>query len=218
MKDPYEERRERMVQRLVNEGIIRSPRVIEAMRRVPRHVFVPRGYRDSAYYDTPLGIGSGQTISAPHMVGMMLEYLDLQEGHKVLEIGAGSGYHAALAGYMVGKSGHVYSVERIESLARRARSNIEAVGLSDMVEVIVGDGSRGVPEHAPYDRIFVTCAAPDIPPPLLEELRDGGKMLIPVGSRYYQDLVLLEKDGEKLRKRDLGGCVFVPLIGKYGFQ
>jgi protein-L-isoaspartate(D-aspartate) O-methyltransferase len=148
---------------------------------------------------------------------MMLEHLDLQEGHSVLEIGAGSGYHAALAGYIVGPDGHVYSVERIESLARRARRNVEAVGLTHIVDVVVGDGSQGLPEHAPYDRIFVTCAAPDIPPPLKEELRDGGKMLIPLGSRYYQDLILVEKHGEEMRKRDLGGCVFVPLIGKYGF-
>ncbi|MFQ5838002.1 MAG: protein-L-isoaspartate O-methyltransferase [Thermoplasmata archaeon] len=217
MKDRYEERREKMVHRLVEQGILRTPRVVEAMLMVPRHAFLPKGYRNSAYYDTPLSIGAGQTISAPHMVGMMLEHLDLQEGHVVLEIGAGSGYHAALVGYIVGPSGRVYSVERIDALARKAQKNVEAVGLADRVEIVVGDGSQGVPEHAPYDRIFVTCAAPDIPPPLKEELKDGGKLLIPMGSRYYQDLILVEKTEGGLKRRDLGGCVFVPLIGKYGF-
>ncbi len=217
MKDAYEGRREAMVMRLEQQGIIKTPKVIEAMRAIPRHLFVPRAIRESAYYDTPLGIGSGQTISAPHMVGMMLEYLDLQEGQKVLEVGGGSGYHAALAGHIVGPTGHVYSVERIPSLARRARKNVEVASLSDLVEVLVGDGSEGFSESAPYDRIFITCAAPDIPPPLVEELKEDGKLLIPLGSRYYQDLILVEKRADQLRRRNLGGCVFVPLIGKYGF-
>ncbi|MEE9600296.1 MAG: protein-L-isoaspartate(D-aspartate) O-methyltransferase [Thermoplasmata archaeon] len=218
MRDPYSGRREDMVDRLKERGVLRTPKVIEAMQKVPRHLFVPRGMRESAYYDTPLGIGSGQTISAPHMVGMMLEYLEFHEGQKVLEVGGGSGYHAALAGHIVGPSGHVYSVERIPSLARRAIRNLEAGGLSDRVDVLLGDGSEGVPDHAPYDRIFITCAAPEIPPPLMEELDDGGKLLIPLGSRYYQDLILLEKQGDQIRRRSLGGCVFVPLIGKYGFS
>ncbi len=217
MKDPHEARREAMVQRLAEEGIIRTTKVLEALKQVPRHLFVPQVLRGSAYYDTPLSIGSGQTISAPHMVGMMLEYLDLQDGHIVLEIGAGSGYHAALAGFIVGPSGHVYSVERIDSLARKARRNVEAASLGGQVDIVVGDGSQGLPEHAPYDRIFVTCAAPEIPPPLVDELKDSGKLLIPLGSRFYQDLVLVEKRGGDIKRRDLGGCVFVPLIGKYGF-
>ncbi len=217
MRDVYEGRREAMVRRLEMQGIIRSPHVIEAMRKVPRHLFVPKTVRESAYYDTPLGIGSGQTISAPHMVGMMLEYLDLREGHVILEVGGGSGYHAALTGSIVGPKGRVYSVERIPSLAKRAKKNVEAAGLSGCVEVLVGDGSAGLPEHAPYDRIFITCAAPEIPPPLLEDLGDGGKLLIPLGSRYYQDLLLVEREGERLKRSNLGGCVFVPLVGKYGF-
>lgn len=206
-----------MVARLEREGILRSPRVIEAMTSVPRHLFVPRHLERSAYYDTPLSIGSGQTISAPHMVGMMLEYLELAEGQLVLEIGSGSGYHAALAGYIVGPEGYVYSIERIESLAARARKNLEKAGLADRVSVLVGDGSQGLAEHAPFDRIFITCAAPEVPPPLLEELAEGGRLLIPLGSRYYQDLILLEKRERDMLRKDLGGCVFVPLIGKYGF-
>lgn len=217
MTDPFEARRERMVDRLVRDGMLRTPRAIEAMRSVPRHLFVPGRFQESAYFDTPLSIGAGQTISAPHMVAMMLESLDLQAGQRVLEIGGGSGYHAALAGVMVAPEGHVYSVERIESLAREARQRMEALGVADGVTVLARDGSQGVPEHAPYDRIFVTCGAPDIPPPLAEELQEGGKLLIPVGSRAYQDLVLAEKVGGQLRRRNLGGCVFVPLVGKHGF-
>ncbi len=217
MKDSYQSRRQVMVARLTREGVIWSPRVIEAMMAVPRHLFVPHHLKQSAYYDTPLSIGSGQTISAPHMVGMMLEYIDLAEGHTILEIGGGSGYHAALAGYITGPEGHVYSIERVESLARRARKNLEEAGLTDRVDILVGDGSQGLAEHEPFDRIFITCAAPEIPPPLTEQLRDGGKLLIPYGSRFYQDLVLVEKRGEDLLQKNLGGCVFVPLIGKYGF-
>lgn len=206
-----------MVQRLQRQGVIRSPPVVEAMRAIPRHLFVPRALRGSAYHDTPLGIGGGQTISAPHMVGMMLEHLDLAQGQRVLEVGAGSGYHAALVAHVVGPAGHVYSVERVASLAERARRNLAEAGMAGRVEVVVGDGSLGWAEQAPYDRIFVTCGAPDIPPPLLDELVDGGKLLIPVGSRYYQDLVLAEKAEGEVRRRNLGGCVFVPLLGEHGF-
>lgn len=217
MTDPYEGRREAMVQRLEGQGIVHSPRVVEAMRRVPRHLFVPRSLRESAYYDTPLSIGAGQTISAPHMVGMMLEALDLREGQRVLEVGGGSGYHAALVGEVVAPTGRVYALERIASLARRARKNLEATGLGEHVEVVVGDGSLGLEAHAPYDRVFVTCGAPGIPPPLAAQTAEGGKLLIPVGSRYYQDLILAEKRGGKVRQKSLGGCVFVPLRGEHGF-
>lgn len=206
-----------MVDRLVREGILTSPRAIAAMRSVPRHLFVPRTARGNAYADTPLSIGSGQTISAPHMVAMMLEALELEAGHRVLEIGGGSGYHAALVGHMVGEEGHVYSVERVDRLAEAAREHIQGAGLEDRVTVVVGDGSRGLPAHAPYDRIFVTCGAPEVPPPLTEELREGGILLLPVGSRYYQELVKVRRVDGALRRKTLGGCVFVPLLGEYGF-
>ncbi|MEE9592094.1 MAG: protein-L-isoaspartate(D-aspartate) O-methyltransferase [Thermoplasmata archaeon] len=218
MADEYEERRSRMVDRLVQNGVLHTPRVIEAMRAVPRHLFVPRRLRESAYHDTPLGIGSGQTISAPHMVGMMLEYLDLREGQLVLEIGGGSGYHAALVAHDVGPRGHVYAIERIGSLAKKARDRLETLGLHDQVEVLVRDGSQGLPEHAPFDRVFVSCGAPEIPPPLVDNLREGGKLLVPVGTRYFQDLVLGEKVGGKLQEQNLGGVVFVPLVGEHGFD
>jgi protein-L-isoaspartate(D-aspartate) O-methyltransferase len=218
MADMYKERRGQMVDRLVQNGVLKTPRVIEAMRAVPRHLFVPRRFRESAYHDTPLGIGSGQTISAPHMVGMMLEYLDLREGQLVLEIGGGSGYHAALVAHVVGPRGHVYAIERIGSLAKKARDRLETLGLQDQVEVLVRDGSQGLPEHAPFDRIFVSCGAPEIPPPLVGNLREGGKLLVPVGTRYFQDLVLGEKVVGKLQEQNLGGVVFVPLVGEHGFE
>jgi len=188
------------------------------MMKVPRHLFVPKVIESYAYHDCPQQIGEGQTISAPHMVGIMVEKLDLRSGHKVLEVGGGSGYHAAVVAEVVGKKGHVYSVEYIESLAKWGKENIKKCGLDDIVTIIQGDGSKGLLEYAPYDRIFVTCASPDVPPPLLEQLNDKGKLLIPTGGRHYQTLVYYEKRGKKIVKKDYGGCVFVPLRGKYGFR
>ncbi len=218
MADRHEARRERMVDRLVRDGVLRTSRVIEAMRAMPRHLFVPRPLRESAYYDTPLTIGSGQTISAPHMVGMMLEYLELREGHSVLEIGGGSGYHAALVARVVGPQGRVFALERIASLAKKARSRLQRLDLEQRVEVLVRDGSQGYPERAPFDRIFVTSGAPEIPPPLIRDLREGGKLLVPVGTRSFQDLILGKKVEGELETESLGGVVFVPLVGKHGFE
>jgi protein-L-isoaspartate(D-aspartate) O-methyltransferase len=152
------------------------------------------------------------------MVGIMAEALDVKPGQKILEVGAGSGYHAAVIGEMIGPSGHLYSVERIADLASRAMENLDKVGLSEIVTIIHNDGSVGLAEYAPYDRIFVTCASPGIPPPLIEQMVDGGKLLIPSGSSYVSELILVTKSGKKVKKRNLGGCAFVPLRGKYGFQ
>ena len=190
----------------------------EAMRRVPREEFLPEDLRDDAYVDSPLPIGDGQTISAPHMVVIMVEQLDLKQGQKVLEIGAGSGYHAAVCAEMVAPDGHIYTMERIASLASFCESNIKKTGYGDLVTVLFGDGTKGLPEHAPYDRIFVAAAAPDVPPPLVEQLAEGGKMLVPVGGKFYQDLIRVERNGKKLLRENLGGCVFVPLIGEHGYQ
>ncbi|MHC1568754.1 MAG: protein-L-isoaspartate O-methyltransferase [Candidatus Syntropharchaeia archaeon] len=208
----FEEEREGMVTSLRFYHI--SERVLEAMRRVPRHLFVPEDLKSQAYVDKPLPIGSDQTISAPHMVGIMCDLLDLKERQKVLEIGAGSGYHAAVVSELIGKEGHVYTVERLKSLAETAEKNLKEAGYEN-VTIVVGDGSLGLPEYAPYDRINVTCAAPDVPPPLLDQLKVGGKMVIPIG-REYQDLYLIEKRDE-IRKKKECGVMFVPLIGKYGF-
>jgi protein-L-isoaspartate(D-aspartate) O-methyltransferase len=150
------------------------------------------------------------------MVAIMVEALDLEQGHKVLEIGAGSGYHAAVVANMVWPEGHVYTIERIASLGEMAKHNIRMAGLSDQVSVFVGDGSKGLPEHAPYDRIFVACAAPNIPKPLVRQLVDGGKILVPVG-QFHQDLLLGTNEHGQLKIKDMGGCIFVPLLGEYGF-
>ena len=214
--DVYEEKRERLAERLRYELNL-SQRVYEAIKKVPRHLFVPERYRKEAYVDTPLPIGYGQTISAPHMVAIMCELLDLKEGEKVLEIGTGCGYHAAVVAELVGKSGKVISVEYIEELAKMARTNLKALGYSNVV-VIVGDGSRGYEPEAPYDKIYVTAAAPEIPKPLLEQLKPGGKMVIPVGNSV-QWLIVVEKDKQgEIKQKNWGSVRFVPLRGEYGFK
>jgi protein-L-isoaspartate(D-aspartate) O-methyltransferase len=210
--------RKLMVRRLIEGGIIKSAPVAHAMELVERHLFLPSDMVDQAYLDTPLQIGEGQTISAPHMVAMMAEGLDLKPGLKVLEVGGGSGYHAAVMAEMVKPDGRVYSMERIPSLADSARRNLKAAGYEHLVEVIVGDGTRGLPVQAPFDRISIAAAAPYVPEPLKQQLAEGGKMLIPVGGRWYQELTLVvRKEGDFVEKK-LGGCVFVPLIGEFGFK
>ena len=212
---PYEQQRKTLVENLQRAGYIRDQKIKEAFLRIPREEFLPAHKRPYAYVDTPLKIGHGQTISAPHMVAIMCEALDLQEGHHVLEIGAGSGYHAAIVATIVGEHGHVYTIERYDRLAKTAQENLQRVHITN-VTVQIGDGSKGLPAHQPYDRIYVTAAAPTIPPPLIDELKDGGKLLVPVGD-IYCDLTLVEKHGGQTQSRSLGGCVFVPLIGEYGF-
>lgn len=216
----FSEVRKHLVLKLVQDGRIRSAHVIEAMEAVPRELFVLPGELKHAYIDTPLSIGSGQTISAPHMVGIMVEELDLTPGQRVLEVGTGSGYHAAVVAHIVGKipKGHVFSIEVKPELAEFAKANIKKAGYKDRITILTGDGSIGYSKHGPYDRIFVTCASPDIPPPLVEQLKDNGKLLIPKGSTYYSDLMLITKIKNKLRKSNLGGCAFVPMVGEYGHQ
>lgn len=202
-----------MVEGLRFYGI--SERVLDAMKKVPRHLFVPPPYRAQAYADHPLPIGEDQTISAPHMVAMMCDLLDLLNGMIVLEIGAGCGYHAAIMAELVGEDGHVYTMDRLSSLVNSASENLRKAGYSN-VTVLLGDGTLGIPDHAPYDRISVACAAPDVPPPLIDQLKSGGKMVIPIG-RHFQELYLVEKING-IMKNEKGGVIFVPLIGKYGFQ
>ncbi len=216
----FTEVRKHMVLKLVRDGRIRSPHVIAAMETIPREHFVPMNEKKHAYVDTPLSIGSGQTISAPHMVGIMTEELDVAPGQQVLEVGAGSGYHAAVVAQIVGKlpKGHVYSVEIKPELAEWARKNLKRAGYDHIVTVIEGDGSSGYSKQAPYDRIFVTCASPDIPPPLVDQLSENGKLLLPVGSTYYSELTGVTKVKGKLRKSQLGGCAFVPMVGEFGHQ
>ncbi|MDQ1274822.1 MAG: protein-L-isoaspartate(D-aspartate) O-methyltransferase [Euryarchaeota archaeon] len=199
------------------EGFVPDEKVLRAMLRVPRHRFVPEHEQRAAYIDRPLEIGHGQTISAPHMVAIMCEILELAEGHKVLEIGAGSGYNSAVMAELVGKTGHIYTVERIEPLASFARKNLKETGYNN-VTVLLENGSMGYPSYAPYDRIAVTCAAPYIPETLLEQLKPGGIMVIPVGS-YSQELIIVKKDSNgNIRKKKKGEVIFVPMIGKHGFR
>ncbi|MGQ4834418.1 MAG: protein-L-isoaspartate O-methyltransferase [Candidatus Asgardarchaeia archaeon] len=218
-------KKEEVIKYLKRTGFVKDPRVIKAFLKVPRELFVPVEYRNHAYDDNPLPIGYGQTISAIHMVLMMCEHLDLKPGHKVLEVGTGSGYHAAIMAELVTSDdglvkGHIFSIERIPELAEFARTNLMKAGYSDRVTVIIGDGTLGYPPEAPYDRIIVTASGPSIPEPLLEQLKTGGKLLIPIGERFYlQELYLIrKKDDGTIEKKSLGGVAFVPLIGKYGWN
>jgi len=211
-----EHERNHLVDDLKMRGYVTSKAVEDAMRRVPREEFLPAELREEAYVDSPLPIGEGQTISAPHMVAIMAENLDLKPGQKILEVGTGSGYHAAVCAEVIAPDGHIYSIERITSLASFAEDNLKRTGYAKLVTVILGDGSKGFPDHAPYDRIFVAAGAPDVPSPLTAQLTPGGKLLVPVGTRWYQDLIRVTRQGAKLEKENLGGCVFVPLVGEYG--
>lgn len=211
----YERERYEMVDKLVASGYLKSKNVIEAMKKVERHKFVPDNVRAYAYTDQPLSVGEGQTISAPHMVAMMCELLELREGLKVLEIGAGTAYHACVMAQIV--KGKVYSIERRVKLIKRAEENIERAGCVG-VELIEGDGTMGYEKEAPYDRILVTAGAPDIPPPLVEQLNTHGRLLIPVGSRYMQELMQVDKTASgEIEKKILSGCAFVPLVGMHGW-
>jgi protein-L-isoaspartate(D-aspartate) O-methyltransferase len=212
----FEHERERLVLQLRKEGYIKTDAVQQAFLKISREEFVPEFLKNYSYVDTPLDIGNGQTISAPHMVAIMCEALDCKKGQKILEIGTGSGYHAAIVAQLVGNTGTVYTIERFESLARKAKQNLQNIHCSNVI-VDVGDGSCGLPRHQPYDRIYVTCAAPSIPQPLIDQLQDPGKLLIPVGDMYCE-LTLLQKEKQKQTIHHLGGCVFVPLVGRYGHQ
>lgn len=212
------EENEQLIDSLVEQGRLSNKRVIQAMKKVDRINFMPLALKSSTYRDTPRPIGSGQTISAPHMVAIMTEALNPKLGDKVLEVGAGSGYQAAILSELVGKKGHVYTVERIEEVANFAKDNLKNY---KNMEVIIGDGTKGYEVKAPYDKIMVTAAAPRIPKPLIEQLKIKGELAIPVGSRMFQEFILIRKTGKKeeeVEKEYVCGCVFVPLIGEYGWR
>lgn len=209
-----EQLRLNLICQLEKSHYLHSESVKQAFLHIPREVFVSKVLQAQAYRDTPLQIGEGQTISAPHMIALMCEALQINAGQKILEIGTGCGYHAAIVSQLVGPTGVVYTVERFSSLAQQAEQNLKKAHISN-VHVVVGDGSLGLSDHAPYDRIYVTCAAPSIPPPLIDQLKNNGKLLIPVGS-YVCMLTLLEKHDDNITTTEHGECVFVPLVGKYG--
>ncbi len=206
--------RERMVEtQLVSRGIKES-RVLAAMAKVPRHLFVAEELRDQAYEDHPLPIGKGQTISQPYMVALMVEALGLKGKEQVLEIGTGSGYEAAVLAELCAR---VFSVELVEDLAVKARVVLASLGYRN-VSIQVGDGTLGWGEHAPYDAVVISAAAPCIPRPLLEQLRPGGCLVLPMGEEELQTLVGIRKESGGLREEYLGECRFVKLMGAYGWE
>ncbi len=206
----YTERREKMVKTQIASRKISDTAVLNAMYAVERHRFVPVIYREYAYQDRPLPIGEDQTISQPYIVALMTQLLRLKREDKVLEIGTGSGYQAAILGELVDS---VFTIEIVEVLCRRAEAILDTLGYEN-VFARCGDGYKGWPEASPFDAIIVTCAPEDIPKLLIEQLAEGGKMVIPVGDGYYQELVVLEKKEGKLDRTAIIPVMFVPMTGK----
>lgn len=203
-----------MVESQIVERGIRDKRVIEVMKRVPRHLFVPEDIIDSAYDDRALPIGHGQTISQPYIVALMTELLELKGDEKVLEIGTGSGYQAAILAELVKE---VHTIERVEPLAEEAKKRFEKLGMKN-IKVYVKDGTEGLPEESPFDKIIITAATPDIPQPLIEQLKEGGIIVAPVGERYSQYMLKAIKKGKELERSYLIPVAFVPLIGRHGWK
>jgi len=212
--DNYKRLRDLMVEtQLVPRGI-KDERVIAAMRKVPRHLFVPDFIRHSAYDDMALPIGDDQTISQPYMVAVMTELLELKGDERVLEVGTGSGYQAAVLGELARE---VYTIERFASLAEAARNRLIDLGYQN-VYAVVGDGTKGLEDKAPFDSIIITAAAPKIPDPLINQLKDGGIIVAPVGERFSQVLIKGKKEKGILAEEYHTPCVFVPLVGEYGWK
>lgn len=209
-----EQKKELLISELIEEGALRTKEIIDAFRKVPREEFVLPKYRRYAYVDEPLPILENQTISQPYTVAAMTEALQPKRGQKILEIGAGSGYQAAILAELAEK---VFSVERIRSLAIKAREILYELGYFN-VEIKIFDGTYGWIEESPFDAIMVTAGAPNIPQPLMDQLAMGGRLVIPVGDEFVQDLICATKTVEGVRKEDLGGCRFVKLVGKYGWE
>ena len=206
----YQKLRKEMVEHQIKDRGIYNEKLLGVMMQIPRHLFVPEGMRDSAYDDNPLPIGSGQTISQPYIVALMTELLELRGDENVLEIGAGSGYQAAILSKLAKR---VYTIERVKELADRTRELLREYNYAN-VEVIHGDGTKGYPKEAPYDVIIVTAAADRVPQSLLEQLAEGGRLVAPLGPRYHQELVRIKKvSKDELQTEYFGGVIFVPLIG-----
>ena len=210
----YDRRREEMVKRQIEARGVTDPQVLAAMGKVPRHLFVGEALRDQAYGDFPLPIGEQQTISQPYIVAEMTQALQPGEDDRVLEIGTGSGYQAAILAEIVFR---VYTIERIHSLFVTSRKLFDKLHYHNIVTKY-SDGTSGWPEESPFDGIIVTAGAPEIPNLLVSQLAVGGRMVIPVGNRYSQDLVKLYKDEHGIHKTNLGGCRFVKLVGEYGWR
>lgn len=210
----YDTLRKRMVEEQLIARGIKDKRVLEAFYKVPRHRFVPEGVIDNAYSDFPLPIGNGQTISQPYIVALMTELLELSATDKVLEIGTGSGYQTAILSELTPK---VYSVERFKQLSKEAGVALGELGYRN-ARLMVGDGTLGWQEESPFERIIITAASPRIPLPLVEQLAEKGKIVIPLGESFSQVLTIAEKINNRLQSREVCGCVFVPLVGKHGYH
>ena len=211
---PRSEERHKMVDQQIEARGVHDPRVLAAMREVPRHLFIPSPWDRDAYADAPLPIGNDQTISQPYIVAVMTELLHPTSSDTVLEIGAGSGYQAAILSMLVKK---VVTIERIGSVADLARTNLAALHVNN-VDIVLGDGTLGYPPSAPYNGILITAATPTIPAPLKSQLAEGGRLVAPVGSRAVQNLVVTQRHGDQFGEEQYGGVRFVPLIGQYGWE
>jgi protein-L-isoaspartate(D-aspartate) O-methyltransferase len=210
----FKELRELMVKtQLIPRGI-KDERVLNAMKKIPRHLFVDESMQYKAYDDMALSIGEGQTISQPYMVAVMTELLELKDNEKVLEVGTGSGYQATILAELAKE---VCTIDRVALLAKRAGERFNSLGYTN-IYVKVGDGTLGWPEQAPFDRIIITAGTPKIPDPLIEQLSEGGILVAPVGDRYSQQLLKLRKSKDVLQEEYHTPCVFVPLIGEYGWK
>ena len=210
----FKKARERMVETQIAARGVHDEGVLEAMRKVPRHLFVDEALRDQAYSDHPLPIAENQTISQPYIVALMTESLELNGAEKVLELGTGSGYQTAVLAELAGR---VFSVERYPELAYRANAILQKLGYQNII-VRVGDGSLGWPDDAPFDGIIVTAGTPKIPQPLIDQLKMDGRLVVPVGDRLGQDLILVRRVAEGIKKTNLGGVRFVNLVGKWGWK
>ena len=210
----FAELRRTMVEQQIRSRGVHDERVLQAMLAVERHEFVPQGFIDEAYADKPLPIGEGQTISQPYMVAVMSEALELAGTERVLEVGTGCGYQAAVLSLLARE---VYSVELNVTLSLDAQKRLERLGYTN-VHVHTGDGTLGLPELAPFQGIVVTAAAPRVPEPLAEQLAEGERLVIPVGSESEQELLVVRREGEKTTSRVINHCRFVPLVGRYGWR
>ncbi len=213
----FQEENDKLIEHIKSLGYLKSKQVEEALRKIPRHSFIPESIRHLAYRDTPLFIGYNQTISQPSTVVAMTEALDVKKDQKILEIGTGSGWQSAILSYLVGEKGFVYTIEVIKELAEFAKGNLQKMRVRN-VEVFIKDGSLGLKEKEPFDRIIVTAACPDIPKPLIEQLKFDGIMVIPVGDVYLQEMYVIKKLKNKIEKKSIGNFMFVPLIGRFGFH
>jgi len=214
----FEEQRKKLVSDLIALGVLKTPIIIDAFRKIPRHSFLPRNQLHHAYSDVALRTVKESTISQPYTVAVMVEALKPKAGEKILEVGAGSGWCACLIGFCVGNRGKVITIEIDEDVYNFARKNIKKLGIKN-VKVILGDGGFGYEKEMPYDSCIITAACREIPEPIIEQTKIGGRIVAPVGSRYEQKMIIAEKISKnKVKKKSIGNFIFVPLKGRYGFN